>query len=105
MDFNLYFDIAAIVIFIVLIFAAVLKRQLIGLSNKLFIVSIALALATAVFDILASLPMFDVATLFALNTVFMLVRSAMTVSVFFYATNLGRALVYMKRHGWLSIIF
>ncbi len=101
MDFNLYFDIAAIVIFIVLIFAAVLKRQLIGLSNKLFIVSIALALATAVFDILASLPMFDVATLFALNTVFMLVRSAMTVSVFFYATNLGRALVYMKRHGWL----
>ena len=104
MDFILYFDYAAIIVFIFLILSIVLKKQLIGTSNKLFLLIIGVSLVATILDIVASMPQLDHMTLVVLNTFFFLARAAIALSLFFYACNLGKLFHRMKRRPWVFLL-
>lgn len=104
MDFNLFFDIAALSILLFLVFSIVLKKQVIGLSNKLYLFVIGCTFVSAVLDILASLPSFPLPLLFALNTLFLFFRGLTAVSLFLYACNLGQVYYRLRRKRWAYVI-
>ena len=90
MGFNLFFDVAALTILAFLIFSIVLKKQIIGTSNKFYLGVIVITLVATVLDILASLEFFPVKLLFVLNVFFLLFRAGTALSIFLYALNLGK---------------
>ena len=100
MGFNLYFDIAALIILAFLIASIALKKQFIGRSNRLYFVVIIVALVATILDILASLPQFSIPSLVVLNTFFFLARAATALSLFFYACNLGKIYYRLRRNFW-----
>lgn len=106
MDFNLFFDIAAIVILVFLIFSIILKKQFILLSNKFYLAVIAVTLIGSILDILASLEFFSIPTLFALNTFFVLFRSLTALTLFLYTLNLAKIYHLLKKNKWIySLLF
>lgn len=100
MGFNLYLDIAALTILFFLIISIILKRQLIGTSNKVYLVVIICAFIATVLDIAASLAEIPIPVLFVLNTFFVLFRAATALALFFYACNLGKIYYRLKRKRW-----
>lgn len=100
MGFNLFFDVAAIFILSFLIVSVILKRQFIVASNKIYLATVICALAAAILDILASLAEISIPVLTVLNTLFMFLRAATAMLLFFYACNLGRVYHYLKRNRW-----
>ncbi|MBO5529104.1 MAG: hypothetical protein J6A47_07295, partial [Bacilli bacterium] len=89
MGFVLYFDYAALIILIFLTASIILKKQVIGTSNKLYLLIIGFNFAATVLDILASKDTIPLPVLFFLNTLFMFSRAGTAVSIFLYASNLG----------------
>lgn len=100
MGFNLYLDIAALTILIFLIGSIILKRQLIGTSNKVYLGVVICAFIATVLDITASLAEIPIPVLFLLNTFFVLSRAATALALFFYACNLGKVYYRLKRKKW-----
>ena len=100
MGFNLYFDVAALIILLFLMLSVILKRQNFGTGNKLYIVIIICAIAAGILDIAASLEQIPIPVLFWLNTFYMLSRAAVALSIFLYACNLGKILFRMIRKVW-----
>lgn len=100
MGFNLYFDIAALIILVFLITSIALKKQFIGRSNRLYFSVIIVALVATILDILGSMPEFSIPSLIVLNTFFFLARGAMALSLFFYACNLGKIYYRLRSNRW-----
>lgn len=106
MGFNLYFDVAALIILFFLILSVILKRQNFGTGNKLYIVIILSAFIASILDIVASLDQIPISILFVLNTFFVLARASVALFIFLYACNLGKILFRMTRKVWpLAIAF
>ena len=104
MGFNLYFDIAALTILSFLIFSIILKKQIIGISNKIYLGAIAITLLTTVLDILASLEFFSIQLLFVLNTFFVFFRAATALMFLFYALNLAKMYHRLKKAKWAYLL-
>ena len=104
MGFNLYFDIAALVILVFLISSIFLKKQIIGVSNKLYLFVIICAFFGAILDILASLNEMPIPVLFTLNTFFFISRAATALSLFLYACNLGKLYDRLTRKKWGYVV-
>ncbi len=106
MDFNLFFDIAALTILAFLIFSIILKKQIIGSSNKFYLVVIFTTLIATTLDILASLDFFSIGLLFTLNAFFLFFRAGIAFVLFFYTLNLAK--VYQRfrnRRFWYLPLF
>ncbi|MBQ9265484.1 MAG: EAL domain-containing protein [Bacilli bacterium] len=88
MYFIIYFDIASIVILLFLIIGLVFRRQFDSRNNKLYLVVILVTLATALFDVLASLDFIPVAALTILNSFYFICRSGITFTMFLYLLSL-----------------
>ena len=84
MGFNLFFDVAALIILAFLMFSIILKKQLVGSSNKFYLVVIFTTLVATALDILASLEFFPVQLLFTLNTFFLFFRVGIAFTIFIY---------------------
>ena len=104
MGFNLFFDIAALTILSFLIFSIILKKQIIGLSNKIYLGVIAVTLVSTVLDILASLESFATPLLFTLNTLFVFFRAATAMMFLFYALNLAKMYHRLKKAKWAYLL-
>ncbi len=104
MGFNLYFDFAALTVLIFLTFSIVLKKQIIGTSNKIYIIVLSCTFVTAILDIVASLEQVPIPWLTALNTFFLFFRAATAISLFFYACNLGQVYYLLLRRKWGFIL-
>ena len=100
MDFVLYFDYAAFLIFAFLIASIILKRQLVGTGNKIFLAILIVALIANVLDIVASLTWLDITLLFWLNTFFFAFRCAIAMLLFFYGANLGKVFHKITKRKW-----
>jgi EAL domain-containing protein (putative c-di-GMP-specific phosphodiesterase class I) len=104
MDFNFFFDIAALSILLFLVFSIILKKQLVGLSNKIYLRVLGLTFLCAIFDILASLPFLPIPVLTVLNTFFLLLRGCTAASLFIYACNLGQTYYRLRKRPWLYLV-
>lgn len=104
MGFVLYFDYAALVILIFLTASIILKKQVIGTSNKLYLLIIGFNFAATVLDILASMDTIPLPVLFFLNTLFMFSRAGTAVSIFLYASNLGKILHRLLKKKWILFL-
>ena len=104
MDFNFFFDIAALVILLFLVFSIILKKQFVGLGNKIFLLILDISILGAIFDILASMPFLSIPLLTFLNTVFLLLRGLTAASLFLYACTLGQAYYRLRKRSWLYFV-
>ena len=104
MGFNLFFDFAALAVLAFLVFSIILKRQVIGLSNKLYLVVISCTIVGTILDILASLAELPITVLFVLNTFFVFFRAMTALSLFLYACNLGNVYYRLKRNRWVYVL-
>ena len=104
MGFNLFFDIAAISILAFLMLSIILKKQIIGTSNKLYLLLLIIFLASTILDILASLDNLYIQVLFILNTFFVLLRGLAALMLFFYACNLAKVYYKLKGIKWVYVL-
>lgn len=100
MGFNLFFDIAALVI-LFFDFFYYLKKQFVGLSNKIYLGVIAATLVATILDIVASLEFLSIPFLFALNTFFVLFRAVTALALFLYTLNLAKLYHRLKENKWM----
>lgn len=87
-------------------FSIILKKQLVGSSNKFYLVVIFTTLVATALDILASLEFFPVQLLFTLNTFFLFFRVGIAFTIFIYTLNLAKVFQRIKKHKiWYVPLF
>ena len=104
MEFILYFDYAAFLILVFIISSVILKKQIIGTGNKLFLLIVIVALVANVLDVVASIPSLNRDSLFALNELFFAFRAGIALTLFFYAAHLAKLFNFIRNRKWLLLL-
>lgn len=104
MFFIIYFDVASIVILLFLVIGLIFRRQFDSRNNKLYLAVILVTLATAIFDILASLDFMPVVSLTVLNSFYFICRTGITFTMFLYLLSLTNLWNYNYKSKLRSLI-
>ena len=105
MEFNLYFDISALIILAFIAASILLRKRIQSSGSVIFLIVVIISMVCTALDILASIPSFPVPLLFVLNTFFIIFRALTAASLFVYACNAGKFFYIFVRKKWPWLLF